>query len=129
MKSLNKWFGIGRLGRDAEQSFTAAGKSVTKFSVATEYSYKKGEEWVTDTNWTNCTQWNAEKLAPYLLKGTQISVEGRLRNYSYDDKDGKKVYAMEVVVENVILLGGNNNTQRATNTESGSNADPEGVPF
>ncbi len=49
----------------------------------------------------------ARKTWPnYLLKGKQIYVEGRLQTRSYDDKDGKKVYATEVVADEVILLGG-----------------------
>ncbi len=50
--------------------------------------------------------WRGENVAPYLVKGTQIYVEGRLQTRSYDDKDGKKVWATEVVAEEVILLGG-----------------------
>ena len=113
MTGLNRVSLIGRLGKDAETSYTHSQKAVTKFSVATDHSYKKGTETVKETNWTNCTLWNAEKLAPYLLKGTQLYVEGRLRNYSYEDKDGKKVYATEVVVDNVQLLGSNQRTQGA----------------
>ena len=45
-------------------------------------------------------------MATYLTKGKQVYVEGRLRNYSYDDKDGKKVYATEVTADDVLLLGG-----------------------
>jgi single-strand DNA-binding protein len=50
--------------------------------------------------------WRQENLANYLTKGKQVYVEGRLQTRSYDDKDGKKVYATEVVAEEVILLGG-----------------------
>jgi single-strand DNA-binding protein len=50
--------------------------------------------------------WRGENLAPYLTKGKQIYVEGRIQTRSYDDKDGKKVYTTEVVADDVILLGG-----------------------
>ena len=50
--------------------------------------------------------WRQEKLANYLTKGKQVYVEGRMQTRSYDDKDGKKVYATEVVADEVILLGG-----------------------
>ncbi len=46
------------------------------------------------------------KRRTVLLKGTQIYVEGRLQTRSYDDKDGKKVWATDVVADEVILLGG-----------------------
>ncbi len=63
-------------------------------------------EWKEETNWTNVVLWRAENLANYLTKGKQLYVEGRIQTRSYDDKDGKKVYATEVVADEVILLGG-----------------------
>jgi single-strand DNA-binding protein len=61
--------------------------------------------------------WKGENLANYLTKGKQVYVEGRLRNHSYEDKDGKKVYATEVVAEEVILLGGQGGAGRTGGDE------------
>jgi single-strand DNA-binding protein len=107
-RSVNKVILIGNLGRDAETKFTPAGASVTRFSVGTNRRWKDQQtnEWKEEANWTNVVLWRQENLANYLTKGKQVYVEGRLRNYSYDDKEGKKVYATEVVAEEVILLGG-----------------------
>lgn len=107
-RSVNKVLLIGNLGRDAETKFTPSGVSVTRFSIATTRSFKDQQtnEWKEETNWTNVVLWRQENLANYLTKGKQIYVEGRLQTRSYDDKDGKKVYATEVVAEEVILLGG-----------------------
>jgi single-strand DNA-binding protein len=107
-RSVNKVLLIGNLGRDAETKFTPSGISVTRFSVATTRSSKDQQtnEWKEETNWTNVVLWRQENLANYLTKGKQVYVEGRLQTRSYDDKDGKKVYATEVVAEEVILLGG-----------------------
>ncbi len=107
-RSVNKVILIGNLGRDAETKFTPSGAAVTKFAVATTYRWKdqQSNEWKEETNWTNVVLWRQENLANYLVKGKQVFVEGRLRTHSYDDKDGKKVYATEVVAEEVILLGG-----------------------
>jgi single-strand DNA-binding protein len=107
-RSVNKVLLIGNLGRDAETKFTPSGAAVTRFSVATKRSWKDqaSNEWKEETNWTNVTLWRAENLANYLTKGKQVYVEGRLHTRSYDDKDGKKVYATDVVAEEVILLGG-----------------------
>ncbi len=107
-RSVNKVILIGNLGRDAETKFTASGASVTRFAVATTRSWKdpQSNEWKEETNWTNVVLWRQENLANYLVKGKQVYVEGRLQTRSYDDKDGKKVYATEVVAEEVILLGG-----------------------
>jgi single-strand DNA-binding protein len=107
-RSVNKVLLIGNLGRDAETKFTPSGAAVTRFSVATKRSWKDqgSNEWKEETNWTNVTLWRQESLANYLTKGKQVYIEGRLQTRSYDDKDGKKVYATEVVAEEVILLGG-----------------------
>lgn len=112
-RSVNKVVLLGHLGRDAETAYTASQTAVTKFSVATSRRWKDQQsgEWKEDTNWTNVVLWKAENLAPYLTKGKQVYVEGRLQTRSYDDKDGKKVYATEVVAEDVILLGGNGTQQ------------------
>jgi single-strand DNA-binding protein len=107
-RSVNKVILIGHLGRDAETKFTPSGNAATKFAVATSRRWKDQQtgDWKEETNWTNVVLWRAENLANYLLKGKQVYVEGRLRTHSYDDKDGKKVYATEVVAEEVLLLGG-----------------------
>jgi single-strand DNA-binding protein len=50
--------------------------------------------------------WRSENVSNYLLKGKQVFVEGRLQTRSWEDKDGQKRYTTEVVVEDLILLGG-----------------------
>ena len=107
-RSVNKVILVGNLGRDAETKFTPSGAAVTRFAIATTRSWKdqQSNEWKEETNWTNVVVWRQENLANYLTKGKQVYVEGRLQTRSYDDKDGKKVYATEVVAEDVILLGG-----------------------
>ena len=107
-RSVNKVILVGHLGKDAETKFTPGGAAVTKFSVATSRRWKDKEsgEWKEETDWSNVTLWRSENLGPYLTKGKQVYVEGRLQTRSYDDKDGKKVYATDVVADDVILLGG-----------------------
>ncbi len=107
-RSVNKVILIGNLGRDAETKFTPSGTAVTRFSVATTRSWKDQQsgEWKEETNWTNVTLWRQENVANYLTKGRQVYVGGRLQTRSYEDKDGKKVYATDVIADDVILLGG-----------------------
>lgn len=111
-RSVNKVILVGHLGRDAETKFTPSGAAVTKFSVATTRNWKDQQtnEWKEETNWTNVIVWRQENVANYLTKGKQVYVEGRLQTRSYDDKDGKKVYATEVVADEIILLGGRGET-------------------
>ena len=125
MKTLNQVTLLGRLGRDAETSFTANGKSVTKFSIATENSYKVGDEWKTDTSWNNCVAWGKDKVAAYMTKGSQVLVTGRLNTRSYD-KDGEKKYVTEVVVDNIVLCGGRSGSD---NGVGGGAFENDGAPF
>ena len=121
-RSVNKVILIGHLGRDAETAYTASQTAVTKFSVATNRRWKDQAtgEWKEETNWTNVVLWRGENVAPYLTKGKQVFVEGRLQTRSYDDKDGKKVWTTEVVADDVILLGGRG--------EGGPGGGPEEYP-
>lgn len=107
-RSLNKIMLIGRLGKDAETSYTPGGAACTKFSIATSRTWKdkQSDEWKSETNWSNVVLWQKESLAQYLVKGGQVYVEGRIQTRSYEDRDGKKLYVTEVIADEVILLGG-----------------------
>jgi single-strand DNA-binding protein len=123
-RSVNKVILIGNLGKDAETKFTAGGSAVTRFSVATTRSWKDQQtnEWKDETNWTNVILWRQENLSNYLTKGKQVYIEGRLQTRSYDDKEGKKVYATEVVAEEVILLGGRGDAAPEGGSPAGAGA-------
>ena len=112
-RSVNKVILIGNLGRDAETKFTPSGVSVTKFAIATTRRWKDQQsgEWKDETNWSNVTLWRGENVSNFLTKGKQVYVEGRLQTRSYEDKDGKKMYATDVVADEVILLGGRGDSE------------------
>jgi single-strand DNA-binding protein len=124
-RSVNKVILVGHLGKDAETRFTPSGVSATRFSIATSRRWqdKQSNEWKEETNWTNVVVWRQEKLATFLTKGKQIYVEGRIQSRSYQDKDGKTVYATEVIAEEVLLLGSGGN---GSGGASGSGAAPAG---
>jgi single-strand DNA-binding protein len=107
-RSVNKVLLLGHLGKDAEGKFLPSGVHVAKFSVATSRRWKdKGsDEWKEETEWTNVSLWRSENLVPYLTKGKQVYVEGRLQTRNYEDKEGQKRYSTEVVADEVILVGG-----------------------
>jgi len=100
---------IGNLGNDPEVITLESGKKLAKFSIATNESYKnaKGEK-VTDTQWHNVIAWNktAEIVEKYLAKGNEVAVEGKLTSRSYEDKEGVKKYITEIVVNELLMLGG-----------------------
>lgn len=104
-KTVNKWIGLGTIGRDAETTFLSSGVAVTKFSLATNYRFKKGEEWVEETDWHNIVAWKKENLTPYLVKGAKVYVEGRYSNRSYQDKNGERKYISEVICDDIVLAG------------------------
>ncbi len=107
MRTVNRVFLMGHLGRDAETKFTADGTGVTNFTMATNRRSKDAAgEWREVPEWHNCTMWRvSEALAPYLLKGTSVFIEGRIQTRSWE-KDGEKRYSTEIVIEELILLGG-----------------------
>lgn len=96
----------GHLGNDPEIKTFENNRKMARFSLATNEVYKneKGEK-ITETTWHNVVAWgtlcgNVEKL---LRKGAEISLEGRISNRSYTDKDGTKKYYSEVVMNEMML--------------------------
>lgn len=108
MSGVNKAILVGRLGRDPELKYTQSGTPVCRLSVATDRKYKKGDEFVEETEWHRVTVWSkaAENCAKFLEKGRQVYVEGRMQTSSYEDKDGNKKYSTEIVADTVQFLGG-----------------------
>lgn len=100
---------IGNLGMNPEIKTLESGKKLAKFSIATNESYRniKGEK-IEDTQWHNLVAWGktADIIEKYLQKGNEVAIEGKLNNRSYDDQDGNKRYITEIVVSELLMLGG-----------------------
>jgi single-strand DNA-binding protein len=99
---------IGNLGNAPEVRNTESGKKLVRFSVATNEQYKnaKGER-VTETQWHNIIAWGkvAEIAEKFLVKGTEVAIEGKLVNRNYTDKEGNKKYITEIQVNELLMLG------------------------
>ncbi|MEO6719955.1 MAG: single-stranded DNA-binding protein [Ferruginibacter sp.] len=99
---------IGNLGNAPEIKNTESGKKLAKFSIATDESYlnAKGEK-ITETTWHNLIAWDkvADIAEKYLQKGSEVVIEGKLINRSYNDKEGNKKYITEVQVHELLMLG------------------------
>lgn len=99
---------IGNLGNNPEVKTLDGGKKIAKFSVATNETYRnsKGEK-VVETQWHNLIAWGkvAEIAEKYLHKGSEVALEGKLINRSYNDKDGNKKFVTEIQVNELLLLG------------------------
>jgi len=99
---------IGNLGNDPEIINLESGKTLAKFSIATNESYKNAQgEKVTDTQWHNIVAWGktAEIVEKYVAKGKEVAIEGKLTTRSWEDKEGMKRYITEVVCSELLMLG------------------------
>ena len=100
---------IGNLGNAPEIKNLEDGKKVANFSLATNERYRNASgEKITETTWHNLVAWGkvAEIAEKYLLKGSEVIIEGKIINRSYTDKDGVKKYVSEVQVNELLLLDG-----------------------
>lgn len=106
--SVNKAILVGRVGNTPELKSLDGGNKVVNFSVATsEYFKDKSGAKQEKTEWHNVVAWGslAEIIAKNVVKGTQLYIEGKIQNRSYDDKDGVKKYTSEVVASEIKFLG------------------------
>ena len=129
---------IGHLGRDPEMRYTPSGKPVTTFTVATSRSWNSTDgERHTETEWFNVVAWGnlAEICKQYLTKGQQVFVEGRLQTRRWDDKEGQKHTSVEIVANEMMMLGDrrdtNNHAQEAeiSSVDNGSSMAEDEFPF
>ena len=102
---MNKVFLSGNLTRDPEVRYTQSGKSFARMGIAVRRPFSKDKDAV---DFFNLVAWEktADFCGRYMTKGTRILVEGRLQTSSYENKDGVKVYAVDVVVDNIEFAGG-----------------------
>ena len=109
MGTVNKVIIVGNLGRDAEVRRTPGGAAVTTISVATTETWndKSSGERQERTEWHRVVIWGktAETLEPYLLKGRQVYVEGKLQTRKWQDRDGNDKYTTEIRSDRIVLLG------------------------
>ena len=108
---------MGRIVADPELRTTANGISVTSITVAVDRRFnKQGEEKQTD--WIDVVAWKntASFICSYFKKGSMIAVQGSIQTRLFEDKNGNKRKAVEIVAENVSFCGGkpdNANTSSA----------------
>jgi single-strand DNA-binding protein len=99
---------IGRVGQNPEIVKFENGGQIAKFSLATDESYKdKDGKKVEQTEWHNLVVRNGltKVVEQYVTKGQELCIEGSLSTRSWEDKEGKKHYATEIIVEDMLMLG------------------------
>lgn len=98
---------IGNLGNNPEVKNMESGKKMARFSIATSEMYKnaKGDK-VKETQWHNVIAWGkiADIIEKFLVKGSEVAIEGKLVYRNYNDKDGNKKYITEIQVNELLLL-------------------------
>lgn len=107
MRGVNRVMLIGNLGKDPHIDFLEGNIGVAKFPLATTETYKdRNGKLVSQTEWHTVVLWRglADLASKYLHKGSLVYIEGRLRTRSWEDREGNKKFATEVVGDNLIML-------------------------
>ena len=116
-RGLNKVMIIGHLGRDPEMRYTPSGRPVTTFSLAVSRSWNTTDgKRKSETEWFNIVSWGklAEICKKYLHKGQQVYIEGRLQTRDWEDKEGQKHTNVEVVANEMMMLGDRRDQSKET---------------
>lgn len=107
MRGVNRVMLIGNLGKDPDVQFLEGNIAVAKFPLATTETFKdRTGKLISQTEWHTVVLWRglAELAQKYLHKGSLVYIEGRLRTRSWEDKEGNRKFATEVVGDNLIML-------------------------
>ena len=106
--SVNHVILVGFLGKDPDLRYTASGTAVANFSLATSERFKdKNGQTQEKTEWHQIVVWRqlAEICGKHLTRGSQIYLEGRIQYRTYEDRDGIKRNATEIVMDKLQMLG------------------------
>lgn len=128
---LNNVVLMGRLTKAPELKQTPQGVSVATFSLAVDRNYSKGEEKQTD--FINIIAWRntADFVSKYFTKGQLVAVRGRLQTRTWQDQNGQKRYATDVVADEVFFAESKGKTEQADKNPiiEGFNVSDEDLPF
>ena len=107
--SVNKVILVGNVGKDPEVRYLENNVAVAKFPLATTekgYKMNNGTGVPDRTEWHNIVMWRglAEIAEKFVKKGSQLYIEGKIQSRTWDDKNGVKHYATEILCENMQML-------------------------
>lgn len=100
---------VGNVGTDPKIMVFDNGKKKAQLVMATSESYKNAQgERIKETQWHNVIAWGQQAaiIEKYIGKGKEIAVEGKLVHRTYEDKTGKKCYTTEIVLNELLMIGG-----------------------
>lgn len=130
---MNKVILLGNVGQDIEVVTFENGNKIAKTTLATSEHWKDkttGEK-KTATEWHNLVFVGAVVgvVEKYVKKGDKLSVEGKIKTRSFENKDGVKMYRTEVEVRDVYLLGFKQDAQPTAQVQLGVNEEVDDLPF
>lgn len=131
MTDINSVIVCGHLVRDVEKiEYLPNGTPKIEFSIASNRSVKKGEEWISESSFFNVVYFGkvAEALQKILLKGVQVVIEGSLRQDRWE-KDGVKNQKIYIVANNIQLNSSARGRTESAPSESTVQIFPENIPF
>lgn len=102
---LNSAIIMGRLTDNPELKTTPNGVSVTSFTVAVDRKFRQGEERKADFIDVVAWRQTAEFVGKHFRKGSMIAVQGSIQSRNYEDRNGQKRTAIEIVAENISFCG------------------------
>lgn len=124
-EDINKTILVGRLTRDSELQYTNSGYALCKFSVAVNRRKKQGDQWIDEANFFDINLWGkrGESLSQYLKKGSQVAIEGQLKQDRWE-QDGVKRSKVSIDAINIQLLG--SKQEGGGNNQPGRQSQPQG---
>ena len=126
MADINHVVIVGRLTRDAELKYTNNGTAICKIAIAVNRRRKIDDQWTDEASFFDVTIWGkmGEAINQYLVKGKQVGIEGELRQNKWE-QDGQPRSKVEIVANNVQLLGGGKQGERSGGNRNATEA-PQG---
>jgi single-strand DNA-binding protein len=130
--NINRVVLTGNLTRDPELRSTASGTSVCSLRIACNTRQRRDGEWVDKPNYFDVTVWGGqgENVTQYLEKGRGVAIDGRLEWREWDDRDGNKRQAVDIVAESVQFLapGAPNGGQDGSRAPAGARGSADRQP-
>jgi single-strand DNA-binding protein len=131
MRGVNRVVLIGNLGKDPDVQYLEGNIGVAKFPLATTETFKdRSGKLISQTEWHTVVLWRglADLAQKYLHKGSLVYIEGRLRTRSWEDREGNRKFATEVVGDNLIMLDKRTDSGGGHHESGTENIGPEETP-
>lgn len=127
---INRVVLSGRTTKALEVKYTQSGIAVASFTLAVNRQFRD-KDGNREADFINCVIWRkgAENLANFTHKGSLIGIDGHLQTRNYQDKDGKKVYVTEVVVDDFVLLESKKDNAKSGYDQQGVEPQNQGLDY